>query len=121
PDGAIVVAGSSDGDFLVMRYDDTGILDPSFAAGGIVTTSIGDDAAASGVVLQDDGMIVAGGTSTSGGQTAFTLARYTPGGALDPSFGTGGIVTTPLAAAAANALALQADGKLVLGGTSDSG
>jgi uncharacterized delta-60 repeat protein len=45
----------------------------------------------------------------------FALARYNPDGTLDPSFGTGGKVTTGFAGgfAGARALALQPDGKLV--------
>jgi hypothetical protein len=57
----------------------------------------------------------------------FALARYNSDGTLDPSFGTGGTVTTDFAGGddSAHALAVQADGKLVAagepGGSSPSG
>jgi uncharacterized delta-60 repeat protein len=121
PDGRIVVAGTSGHALLLVRYDADGSLDAGFGSGGIVTTPVGDAASATGLVLQPDGKLVAAGTSTNGGQASFTLARYDDEGALEPSFGGGGIVTTPFTAAAANALARQADGKLVAAGTSTAG
>jgi uncharacterized delta-60 repeat protein len=49
-----------------------------------------------------------------------TLARYNTDGSLDPSFGSGGIVITPLGyAARIDALGLQPDGKIVAGGETD--
>jgi len=50
--------------------------------------------------------------------SGFGLARYTPDGQLDTSFGQGGIVVTrsQQSSFVANALALQTDGKIVLGG-----
>jgi uncharacterized delta-60 repeat protein len=50
--------------------------------------------------------------------SGFGLARYSPDGTLDRSFGNGGIVVTrsSLSSFVANALALQPDGKIVVGG-----
>ena len=50
------------------------------------------------------------------------LARYTSSGALDSTFGNGGIVTTPIFSldAAAAALAVQGDGKIVAAGLAGS-
>ena len=46
-----------------------------------------------------------------------TIARYNADGSLDPSFGSGGIVTTPVDySARIEALVLQPDGKIVAGG-----
>jgi hypothetical protein len=48
------------------------------------------------------------------------LARYHPDGALDSSFGTGGIVVTPLPGVErANSVTLQGDGKIVIVGYTD--
>jgi uncharacterized delta-60 repeat protein len=41
-DGKIVAAGSSSGDFALVRYTDGGSLDSSFGAGGTTTTPFGD-------------------------------------------------------------------------------
>ena len=48
----------------------------------------------------------------------FALVRYNADGTLDGSFGIGGIVTTPIGTwqAAADALVLQPDGRLVAAG-----
>lgn len=104
-DGRIVVAGSTaqagtGQDFLVLRYLADGSLDPAFGAGGKVITSFGTDAdRALAVAIQPDGKIVVGGESQSGASTSgvdFALARYLPDGTLDPAFGTGGKVVTPI-------------------------
>jgi len=77
-----------------------GDLDPSFGAGGKVTTDFfGYWDAASSVALQADGKIVAAGTVADNCYQRFcnlyfALARYMPDGSLDPSFGTGGKVAT---------------------------
>jgi uncharacterized delta-60 repeat protein len=98
-----------------------GVLDPTFGAGGLVTTSLsqGTDSAY-GVALQADGKIIAAGSAN--GQ--FGLARYGMNGALDSTFGNGGKVTTKLGAGAtAWAVAIYAsagtvnDGKIVAAGT----
>lgn len=115
-------------------YPVAGDLDTTFNPGGafppgipgIVTTDIstGNDAATS-VVIQSDGKIVAAGLAFNSGTgfTDFALTRYLPNGALDTSFGGGGIVTTTIGAGDSfiNGLALQTDGKLVAVGVSYNG
>jgi uncharacterized delta-60 repeat protein len=92
-----------------------GGLDPSFGSGGTVTTP--GMGSASALVRQPDGKLVTAGTRSSGGSWHFALARYDAGGALDPGFGSSGIVTTPIGPRSqANALVLQPDGKLVASG-----
>jgi uncharacterized delta-60 repeat protein len=125
-DGKIVVAGRSrSGPQVVVtlaRYQRNGTLDPSFGSGGVVTTVIGSYAWAQAVVLQPDGKIVVAGTSSDGAQARFALARYDRNGALDPSFGSGGTVTTAVGSnAQANALVLQPDGRIVAAGLSWNG
>jgi uncharacterized delta-60 repeat protein len=92
-----------------------GVLDPTFGSGGIVTTALtkGNDYA-NGSLLQPNGDIIVYGQSLArrGGQSA--MARYTPSGNLDPTFGSGGIVLTKLDGI--GKAALQADGKIVAGG-----
>jgi uncharacterized delta-60 repeat protein len=94
PDGRIIVACSLDGPrrFGLGRYALDGTLDPTFGEGGKVRTRFRAGSAARAVALQRDGKIVAAGSA--GGD--FAVARYTPGGTLDQSFGGGGRVTTPL-------------------------
>jgi uncharacterized delta-60 repeat protein len=73
PNGKIVAAGQTGGDFSLARYNRDGSLDPSFGSGGKVLTDFGGGSSASahGVALQPDGKIVAAGHSRG-----FALARY---------------------------------------------
>src|SRR5262249_1861763 len=125
-DGKIVAAGqtiSSDGssDMAVVRYNIDGSLDSTFNGTGKATTNFGAADIANGVVVQPDGKIVAGGaTRSASGNIDFALARYTSGGTLDRAFGSQGKVTTNFSKGSADAaigVALQSDGKIVLGGT----
>lgn len=101
PDGKIIVGGYSvinaNSDFALVRYNSNGTLDNSFGSLGKVTTPVGpaDDRGRS-VTLQADGKIVLGGRSTIGGTEDFALVRYNTNGSVDNSFGTNGIVTTPV-------------------------
>ncbi|PYS98597.1 MAG: hypothetical protein DMF63_15490 [Acidobacteria bacterium] len=119
-DGKIVAAGWSYGasslDFALVRYNADGSLDTSFDSDGKVTTPGG---AAYAVAIQPDGKIVAAGDSASD----FVLVRYNPDGSLDTTFDGDGKVTTPVGTSgdAANAVAIQADGKIVAAGYSYNG
>ncbi|MBA3413501.1 MAG: PASTA domain-containing protein [Actinobacteria bacterium] len=125
-DGKIVVAGWSVGSFALARYEQDGSLDATFGEGGKVRTTFrpGSIDGAYAVALQIDGKIVAGGRTRAGAASAFALARYGPDGRLDPSFGSGGRVITPIPGRGLDrvfALAVQPDGKLVAAGGSFEG
>jgi uncharacterized delta-60 repeat protein len=93
----------------------------TFGTGGTTITSIpGTDEQLTSVVVQGDGKIVVGGWQDTGTFIQFLVARYTTAGVLDPSYGTGGIVTTSISANEDEvlAMALQGDGKLVVAGYS---
>ncbi|HEY6886822.1 MAG TPA: proprotein convertase P-domain-containing protein [Solirubrobacter sp.] len=114
-DGKIVVAGSSDGNFALARYGVDGTPDASFSGDGLVTTDLGAADDGQGVAIQADGKIVVAGGS--GGD--FALARYTAAGVLDTSFSGDGLQTTDFGAAdRGTAVAIQADGRIVVGGNS---
>jgi uncharacterized delta-60 repeat protein len=125
-DGRILVAGTADyyygaqTDFALVRYLPSGALDPSFGSGGIVATASPSEDVANAMALTPSGGIVVAGY---GGGGAFRLVRYLPAGALDPSFGSAGIVTTQIGTLYADARAVwvQADGKVVAGGTTRDG
>lgn len=123
PDGKIVAAGWSSGDFALARYLPDGGLDPAFGGDGTVVTDfgLGQDAAAC-VAVQADGKIVAAGQAFNGSDSDFGLARYNPDGSLDSSFGVGGKVTTPFGGFDdVRGMAVQADGKIVVAGFTDVG
>ncbi len=136
-DGKIVVAGwAATGavgtDFAAVRLNEDGSLDPGFGAGGKVVIPfdlggyLGDEALA--VAIQNDGRIVLAGTAeyTENGDHDFAIARLHPDGSLDASFGFGGKVTVPFDIGGdlvdtAYDVMIQADGKIVVAGTVDSG
>ncbi|KAF0172455.1 MAG: hypothetical protein FD161_4034 [Limisphaerales bacterium] len=127
-DGQIVVAGISysgtNSDFALARYRSTGALDTTFGIGGKVTTPIGSSQNYGfSVAVQSDGKIVVAGSAHNGTSLDFALARYTSAGALDPTFGTGGKVTTPIASGNdyGFSMALQSDGKIVVAGSAHNG
>lgn len=131
-DGKIVAVGFADDagfdpDFAVARYNPNGTLDGSFGTGGIVTTDFGGGTTgnhfAQSVVVQPDGKILVAGHASLGATGTghdFALARYKSDGSLDSTFGTGGKVTTNLVGSTdfGMAVALQADGRIVVGGRS---
>ena len=122
PDGKLVVAGDSDANFALARYNSNGSLDASFGSAGKVITSFGGIDQASAVTLQPDGKIVVAGQTDTGISIDFALARYMPDGSLDGAFGSGGRVTTNFTGSSddvGSAVALQSDGKIVVGGASN--
>ena len=120
-DGKIVAAGGNDGSFAVLRYNSDGSLDNSFGSGGVAISTIpGVSTAAAAVGIQNDGKIVITGTvQTNGSQNYyFCVERFATNGLLDAAFGSGGVVLTPIGTgySQARALAIQSDGKIVVGG-----
>ena len=122
-DGKIVLAGgcingTKDG-FCALRFNSNGTLDTSFNGTGKIITNIGlGNDAATAVAVQPDGKLVLAGYCLNGTTNDFCALRYNADGTLDTSLnGTGKIITSvgqgddiPYA------IALQADGKLVLAG-----
>ena len=113
--------------FGIMRFTSSGSVDTTFGSkGGVITAfpgmNIGGIAA---IALQTNGDIVAAGNAgfASSNQSQFTssfaLARFLSGGQLDNTFGTAGRVTTSFGSsnvAFIAAMAIQADGKIVVAG-----
>jgi uncharacterized delta-60 repeat protein len=98
-----------------------GDLDVTFGDAGVVTTVFPVGSFATAVATQADGTIVAVGAAAGPSETGeFALARYDESGALDQSFGDGGMVTTPIAGGAgdeARSVAIQENGRIVVAGT----
>lgn len=131
PDGKIIVVGSASYDsanrdigFALARFNTDGSTDFGFGSGGKqITDFFGAGAKANAIVLQPDGRFIAAGTasdsSTRPSATDIALARYNPDGSLDTGFGIGGETAFPFADSATeqgNALALTADGKIIVAG-----
>lgn len=128
PDGRIVVAGWAETGAVtkafVIRYMPDGTVDPSFGVGGHVLLDLGDPAsacAAMALELQSDGTIVIAGHGAQGGDVDFAIARLTPHGAVDTSFGSSGQALVGFPGAGediAAALAFDAQGNAILAGES---
>ena len=123
PDGKIVLAGISEFNFALARYNSDGSLDLTFDSDGKLITDFGTDSApfekhgGEAVTIQLDGKIIAAGFSNSN----FALARYNSDGSLDTIFDSDGKVTTDFGGNDIGyAIALQPDGKIIVAGSSDS-
>ncbi|MBS1795849.1 MAG: VCBS repeat-containing protein [Acidobacteria bacterium] len=101
PDGKIIVGGwtgltNAARDFMVVRFNANGNPDAAFGptGNGMVQVSFSNTSSdeLSSISLQTDGKIVAGGNTNGGSLPA--LMRLTAAGALDPTFGTNGKLTT---------------------------
>ena len=136
--GKILVTGystnsSGNTDMAIWRYTSTGVLDTTFGSGGIVVNA----SAASGVGADDGGqsittdsigrILVTGYSTNSSGDTDMVIWRYTSTGALDATFGTGGIVVHNNAAGGSNgndygtSMVTDASGKIFVTGSSWNG
>ena len=114
--------------FAVSRDFGVGFPDPKFATHGAVVTPIANfpNIATSGLGVQLGGDIVVLGTASAANLSnpVFALARYTPAGQLDTTFGTNGIVTTSFSGTnvvTAGGLTIQSDGKIVAVGSYEAG
>ena len=132
PDGNLLVGGNQsrtttvDGNtiwlatgFAVMRFGPDLSRDEGFGEGGEVFTNFpgSNDDVAFDMALQADGRIILAGQTLF--PTDFALARYHPDGSLDTSFSQDGLVTTDFGGFnAADAVAIQPDGRIVAAGTS---
>lgn len=115
-DSKVVMAGTNaNGEMQITRYYGDGSVDRAFATNGIAT---GPSGVAAALLIQPDGKYVIAGYNLEA-TPQMLLARFTAEGTLDASFGTGGFVTGP-ANFFANSLALQADGKIIIGGDGSS-
>jgi uncharacterized delta-60 repeat protein len=125
-DNKILVAGSSwmaSKDFAILKLKENGTPDSTFGVNGWASTPVlafEDEARA--MVVQTDGKILIAGTAEVAGNDVydFGIARFNSNGTIDGSFGTGGVVSTNINANdIPEGIALQKDGKILVGGTSD--
>ena len=118
-DGKVIVAGhttvNDTNHICLIRYQENGAKDSSFGNLGIVITNLSIHSSAHDIAIQDDGkmIVVAQGTGR------FLALRYLSNGSIDSTFGNQGQVNTAIIGnnAFANEVILQADGKIVLGGS----
>ena len=125
PNGKSIVAGAvecADGItrcFGLARYLSTGELDTTLNGKGFVRTLIYDGSEGAAVAVLPDASIFVAGSALYNQQTVFAVAKYTSTGLLDPSFADDGIQIANFGSTAGSravAIAVQADGKIIVAG-----
>ena len=128
-DGSVLLGGiSTDGAFLA-KLDSGGLPFPGFGDAGIAVHPVGSGASEAGMIrgleVLADGRILAAGFdfATGGEDTELFVARFTPEGSLDPSFGAGGIFRRNPTGGADEAAAMEVlpDGRILLAGQRSGG
>ena len=136
-DGKVLAGGYSSHasprftDFTLARYTSAGAVDTTFGTGtgqpksGHVFSMRSRSDTGFAMLRQSDGTVLIGGYvyTGTGDDFDFAVGRFTAAGVLDTTFGTSGVVTTPIGTGndEASALALQSGGKIVLGGFGHNG
>ena len=123
----IIVGGTSaqpgGDDFSLSRLENIGSYHTWFNGTGAVmtSTSSGYDRLQA-MAIQSDGKIVVAGSTQVGSASRFLVIRYNGNGTLDATFNVTGKVSTTIGSNDhAKAIAIQADGKIIVVGSSRSG
>lgn len=134
-DGKLIVAGyGNDGtsDLIgISRKLTTLAPDTTFGTSGIVTNDLSaalNDRATDMIVQPDNKIVVSSTGMNMGGDRDFAVLRYDPNGTLDPNFtenfGSNGLSLIDFVIGnpndEANAILLQPDGQMIVGGLSDN-
>ena len=125
-DGKILVAGNRVVNFkaepCLARFHPNGSLDTSFGQAGKTTLSLTDRSLSiQGMAMRGDGRIVLAGTKFLYSLNHAAVVGLLADGAPDPGFGTGGLVDIGNGSQysySAGAVAVQADGRVVVAGQS---
>jgi uncharacterized delta-60 repeat protein len=118
PDGKIVAAGLTKDGAALVRLNSDGTPDSTFAGDGSVKFLFPSTNGAQGVAVQADGSVVAAVPM----DPKFTLVRVDSHGMPDSSFGSSGVLSFSVGTdAQSNAVAIQPDGKILVGGEAQVG
>lgn len=113
PDGKMIIAGTREGAVpLVAKLNADASPDTAFNQTGKLVLGQWAGVTVTGMVVQPDGRIIITGNYDGG----FMVGRITSEGLLDASFGANGRILVPSATAAA--LALDTNGRILVGGGS---
>ena len=126
-DGRILAAGNANNNNLeftsdagMVMYMPDGSLDETFGTNGIVIKSFGSKTNIEGLAVQPDGKILLCGTSDLVfGQNQWLVTRFFSDGSIDTTFGSYGIVTTPMGGnnTFPNGIYVQPDTRILVGGS----
>ena len=122
---SVIAGGYGQGSMLVMRLTASGRLDRTFGTNRRGFTDVNIGGIANSLAIQADGRILVGGSNANLPGRPFVLARFTPGGSLDHTFGTRGIAqalfwnSKAASSAGVNTLVPTADGGVIAAGHID--
>ncbi|MBK9540569.1 MAG: T9SS type A sorting domain-containing protein [Flavobacteriales bacterium] len=124
PDCKYMACGTAGDDFALFRFNsNTAVPDPTFQQDGYKLVSFGGTDVATAMAADADGKYVVVGYSSLNGNSYFAAARFTANGTLDTSFDVDGKRTIDyngIGLDRAYAVGLQADGKIIIAGTTGS-
>jgi uncharacterized delta-60 repeat protein len=123
PSGEILIAAQAGQDGTVVRITPGGSLDPTFGEDGKRTIDLPESVRIQALAVDDQGRIAVGGSVDVGataGDKDLLIARLTPNGDFDPTFGGGdGVVTESVAPYdSVDQLAFDGAGRIVAAGES---
>ncbi len=127
-DGRVLAGGAeangphAEPEFLVARFGDNLEFDPTFGRNGVARVDLpADQSEIGGMAPLVNGKILVVGRSATYSRDGLAVARLDPDGRLDPSFGSGGIVTLhplrfakPLTRRVSTAIAVETGGRIVV-------
>jgi uncharacterized delta-60 repeat protein len=125
-DGKIIAAGKTlvglEFASTLFRYNSNGSRDTSFDGDGKLVTDLGGNDEIDAIALQPDGKIIIAGRALVGASYDFMVGRYNSNGTLDGSFDGDGVAYVDFVGGYdyVDAVALQADGKIVVAGASST-
>ncbi len=125
PNGGVLVFGSvpngGNKHPFIARYMPNGFLDFNFGTNGVATLPLGNLISANEVAVLGDNKIILSGLATMNGIEKFYLVRLLPDGKMDPSFGSGGMVSYESAEYrfTLKDMVLHPDGRIVVAGISE--
>ena len=127
PDGKILMAGTGSftpngANFVVVRYNSDGSLDPTFGSSGIAHVDVpgGNDALGRMYLKPDGKMLLVGSSESTSGKKDIAIACMKDNGIKDDLFGSAGAIVTAIRDISDYGadIVLQTDNKVVIAGTS---
>lgn len=126
PNGKVVIGGTCGGpgnirrEIFFVRLNSDGNMDYSFGRKGMVSRVFSGQVTMPGMLVQGDKYLMAGSIQNS--DIDLMMVRVNPNGRIDYGFGNNGVVTTdftPAGSDFATAVALDANGRIVIAGEAD--
>jgi len=122
-DGKVLACGlttsnnNTNSDFIVVRLNTNGTVDPTFGTNGVAIADLGGYDRAWRMTVQPDGKILLAGTTFASGQNDLAIARLNTDGSLDTGFNTNGYtIISAGSLGSASDVAVLANGKIAFAG-----